>query len=270
MYDCVELAEYFNLNMKTLRKRAIAENLQDYIKDFYTLSQPEILFKKLLETRVPDVGYVIHDRRAISPFELDFYFPNNNLAIEISPTYTHQYISEDKEDSLVGLTDKDYHYQKFKKYEDNGIELITVFDWEDPDKIVDLISNKLQPSRNTIYARKCQTRYTDKITKDHKEFLDRYHVLGRINNKKGSFTLELAYKDEVLGLAVFYPYKNKQLELKRLAFKDGYTVVGGASKLVKNAIKYQDDIETIVAFSDNNLGTGSVYRTISTLVPSTM
>lgn len=261
-YNCFDLVEYFNINMKTLRKRAINENLQDYIVDFYKLSEPEMQIKQLLDNRIPDIECIMHDRKAIAPLELDFYLPDHNLAIEVSPTYTHKYIGENDRNLFAGVSEKDYHYSKFKKCEEQGIELITIFDWEDPVKIIDLIENKIQPSLTVVYARKCQINYVDSVTKDHKEFLDKYHVLGRINNKNDSFTLELVYKNEVLGVAVFYPYKDDQLELKRLAFKDGATVVGGASKLVKNATEYKDNIEKIITFSDNNLGTGSVYRTI--------
>lgn len=201
----------------------------------------------------------MHDRQAITPLELDFYFPDNNLAVEISPTYTHQY----REDITPGISDKEYHYSKFKACEDKSIELITVFDWEDLDKVISLIKNKLEPSSNKIYARKTDIVYVDKVNKSHKEFLGSYHVLGRINNKKDSFVLELRYKDELVGLAVYYQTKkSNQIELKRLAFKDGYTIVGGASKLIKNVFKYKDNIDSIVTFSDNNLGTGAVYSKV--------
>ena len=144
------------------------------------MSKPELEFKALLDSYIPSVNYIMHDRQAITPLELDFYFPDNNLAVEISPTYTHQY----REDITPGISDKEYHYSKFKACEDKSIELITVFDWEDLDKVISLIKNKLEPSSNKIYARKTDIVYVDKVNKSHKEFLDSYHVLGRINNKK--------------------------------------------------------------------------------------
>lgn len=261
-YNSIELSEYFNSGHKSVRSRAIKLGLQDYIKDFYSLSQPEMQFKQLLDSRIPNVKYVMHDRQTIATLELDFYFPEQNLAVEISPVYTHQYISEETEDFIMGVTDKEYHYNKFRLCEEKGIELITIFDWEDINRIVDLIEDKLQPSPNVVYARKCTINYLGSVNNSHKDFLSKYHVLGLVNNKKDSFVLELIYQGEVLGIAVYYPYKNGQLELKRLAFKDGCTIIGGASKLVKNAFKYKPDITSVVTFSDNNLGTGSVYKTI--------
>lgn len=257
-FTTLDLAEYFNLTHKSVRSRLIKLGLQDLMIDFYSLSMPELAFKKEIEKNIPGIRFTMHDRQVIPPLEVDFYFPDYGLAVEISPTYTHQY----REMATPGIENKDYHYDKFKSCEEHGIELITVFDWEDDTKVLELIKNRLFKSEERVYARKCQVNYVDSITKDHKEFLDKNHVLGRINNKKDSFTLELIHEDEVLGLAVFYPYKDNQLELKRLAFKDGVTVVGGASKLVKNATKYRDNTEKIVTFSDNNLGTGSVYKTI--------
>lgn len=261
-YSCLELSEYFNLKVGSIRSEAIRLNLQDYIKDFYTLSQPEMQFKQLLDSRLPNISYIMHDRKAIAPLELDFYFPEQKLAIEISPAYTHQYISEEADEFSIGMTDKEYHYTKFKKCEEAGIELITIFDWEDINRIIDLVEDKIQLSPNVVYARKCIVNYVDSITNSHKEFLDNYHVLGSINNRRGSFVLELIYQDNVLGIAVYCPYKDGRLELKRLAFKDRYTVVGGASKLLKNVFEYKPEVDLITTFSDNNLGTGSVYRTI--------
>ena len=261
-YNCLDLVNHFNVDVLTLRKRVISENFQDYIKDFYSLSHPEMQFKQLLDSRIPNIKYIMHDRQAITPLELDFYFPEQNLAVEISPAYTHQYISEETEEFVMGVTDKEYHYNKFRLCEEADVELITIFDWEDINRVVDLIEDKLQPSSKVVYARKCTINYVGSVDNSHKDFLSKYHVLGLVNNKKDSFVLELIYQGEILGIAVYYPYKNGQLELKRLAFKDGCTITGGASKLVKNALKYKSDITSIITFSDNNLGTGSVYKTI--------
>lgn len=261
-YNYIDLAKRFNLNKDIVRKKIIDLNLQDYIKDFYRLSNPEAEFKDKLDNMLPsDIKYIMHDRKQIKPLELDFYFPDSNLAIEISPTHTHQYIGP-SDRTYYGVTSKEYHYDKFKLCEDNGIELITLFDWEEQDKVLDLIKNKLVQSNNRVYARNCLINYSSKITKEHREFLDKCHVLGKINNKKDCFVLELKHNDNIMGIAVFYPYKNNQLELKRLAFKESYTIVGGASKLIKNAFEYKNEAKDIITFSDNNLGTGSVYRTI--------
>ena len=265
-YDCLYLSNYFNINLKVFRRRIILENLQKYIKDFYTLSQPEMEFKQLLDSRLPNISYIMHDRKAIAPRELDFYLPEQKLAVEISPTFTHQYFDEStEEDFVMGVTDKEYHYNKFKACEDNNIELITVFDWEDTNKVLDLIKNKVKESSNIIYARNTTINYINSVTLEHKEFLIKNHVLGSINNRKDSFVLELRSKKgkELLGLAVYYPTRlQNQLELKRLAFKDNCTIVGGASKLLKNVFKYKPEITSVITFSDNNLGTGNVYKII--------
>ena len=250
--------------VKTIRTVVIKRELQDYVKDFYVLSQPEMQFKQLLDNRLPHTNYIMYDRKAINPLELDFYFPEQKLAVEISPTYTHQYIGNSS-DNYIGVVDKEYHYNKFKLCEEVGVELITIFDWKDTNKVLDLIENKMKNSTNIIYARNINISYTDSITLEDKKFLNKNHVLGSINNKKDSFALELRNRDsqELLGLAVYYQTKTKnQLELKRLVFKDNYTVIGGASKLLKNVFKYKQEITSIITFSDNNLGAGSVYKTI--------
>lgn len=261
--DCLQLVNYFGVTLSSVRRHISRLGLQDYIDGFYKFSTPELTFKSLLEAEIPEVKYIPHDRQQIKPLEIDFYFPDHNLGVEISPMYTHCY--KYSEGINYGIADKQYHYDKFKACEEAGIELITVFDWHDLEKVIELIKNKVSPAKQVLYARKCSIRYSDSITKEHREFLNKYHVLGQINNKSNkygkSFVLELTYNDEVVGLAVYYPYSEDTVELKRLAFKDGITIVGGASKLLKHVFDYVD-VKQVLTFSDNNLGTGNVYKTI--------
>ena len=207
-FTCLDLAEYFSVSYKSMRIKINNTDVQDLVKDFYKLSHSELEFKDRVEREVPDINLIVNDRKLIQPLELDFYFPDQGLAVEISPTFTHKLM--DNED-IRGVDTKDYHYNKFKLCEEQGIELITVFEWEDQDKIFELIKNKLTKSEKRVYARKCTVKFTDSITTEHKEFLDKNHILGRINNKKGAFVEELTRNNEIIGLAVFYPYKDNQL-----------------------------------------------------------
>lgn len=71
--------------------------------------------------------------------------------------------------------------------------------------------------------------------------------------------VELLYQDKVLGIGVFEK-KTNYFELRRLAFESNYRVVGGASKIISNYRKIYPELKELITFSDNDLGTGNVYK----------
>lgn len=81
------------------------------------LTYPEMIISQLLE----DIGveFVTGDRSLIKPYELDFYIPQRNLAIEVNGNYWHS----------VKHKTKNYHQNKSIMAMNNCIELIHV--WED-------------------------------------------------------------------------------------------------------------------------------------------
>ena len=54
----------------------------------------------------------------------------------------------------------------------------------------------------------------------------------------------------------------KEITLDRLCFKDGYSVIGGSSKLFKACLKWASDngYKKIISFSDNRWSLGRVYE----------
>lgn len=255
-FTTLDLAEYFNLTHKSVRTRLIRLGLQDLVVEFYSLSMPELAFKKEIEDKIPGIRFTMHDRQVITPLEVDFYFPDYELAVEISPTYTHQY----REIATPGIEDKEYHFNKFKLCADKGVELITVFDWTDIDKVINFIKSKTEQDK-VVYARKTNARLVNSLSKHHKEFLSQNHILGSINNSKTTEVVELLYDNNLVGLAVFEK-KDKYTELRRLAFADGYRVQGGASKMIKTYSRNHPELKSLVTFSDNDLGTGDVYKVL--------
>ena len=61
-------------------------------------------------------------------------------------------------------------------------------------------------------------------------------------------------KDKIIGTFV----KSKTgVELKRLVFMNGYSIVGGASKILKTFLREYN--ETIYTYSDRNISEGEIY-----------
>lgn len=174
-------------------------------------------------------GTVIrHDRTVLDGKELDFYFPELNVAIEYNGTYWHGY----RKDTKMSLGDfKKYIQEKRLMCEIKGIRLITIdeADYVDrPEVFNRFIQDTICP-RQRIFARKCEIKEID--TKTAKDFCNYYHV----NGFKGGYKkLGLFYKDELIVVAIFGKHKKYENECIRLAYKTGYDVIGGWAKITKH------------------------------------
>lgn len=253
-----ELADYFEVDFRTIKRKALQGNYQHLIKNFNSYSLPEEEIILMLDKI--GVNYILHDRKSIYPKELDFFLPEFKIGIEVNPTWTHQF-------SLERGVDKEYHYNKFKACSEKGIELISIFDWTDLNLIQSFLRDKCSLNTQKIFARNCIIRSHEGVLKQDKIFLKENHLLGSINNKSGAITSELIFNDEVVGLAVFYPTNiNNRMELKRLGFKGNIKIIGGASKLIKSIFNLKTEVKELVTFSDNDLGTGNVYKKLGFVV----
>lgn len=79
----------------------------------------------------------INSRSVISPYELDMYIPEKNLAIEFNGVYWH---------TEAQGKDESYHYNKWKMCKDAGVDLVTVWedDWRDRREVVEtMLRSKL-------------------------------------------------------------------------------------------------------------------------------
>jgi len=193
----------------------------------------------------------------ITPYELDMYFPNINIAIEANGIYWHDERHKSKE----------YHYNKYLKCKEKGIKLIQI--WEDEWYLKNnIIKNRLNVIfnhvTNKIYARKCYIKEINHV--DYIKFLNTYHLQGSYNSK---IKIGLFYNDElisVLGLGqkriIFGSKKDKNIneyEIHRLATKFNTIVVGGVSKMIKYFIKKYNPL-SIISYANLDWGEGNVYE----------
>ena len=209
-------------------------------------------------------------RRLIKHNEIDIYLPDYNLAIEFNGLYWH---------SERNGKDKNYHLNKTLECEKQGIHLLHIFEDEWLNK-KDLVKQKLMAilnkSTNKIYARKCIIKEIDSKTKN--TFLNLYHIQGE---DKSKYKYGLFYNDELVSIMTFGSLrlalgnKTKNIsyfELIRYASK--YTVIGGASKLLKHFIKMHKPIKIISyadrrwTFNKDNLYTKIGFTKVSTSAPS--
>lgn len=195
-----------------------------------------------------NVDFISGDRELISPLEVDFYIPGKNLAIEFNGIYWHD---------IDHVKDKNYHYAKWKKCQDRGVNLIQIWEdeWLNRKSIVKkMLEHKLGVYHDErVYARK-----TSKVEIDYetsRKFCDLNHIQG---SSKGTFHLGLEYLGELVAVSV-WTQRGDELILDR--YCTSKSVVGGLGKLIKMAKEKADsDTKQISTFSDNCVSTGDIYN----------
>ena len=205
-------------------------------------------------------------------FELDFYLPEQKLAIEVSPLATHN-SNRYRHFGLTTAKPKraSYHEYKYKTVAKQGVTLITLFEKQlDPDvwvnKTIPMLRRLVTGHADvTLYARqteiKLMSQPDDKKLVD--AFLERYHMDGKTPAR---IRYGMFYRDELVGVATFSllttpAYKDGQtLELKRLAFKSDVQVRYGISKIVAQLSRDFPEYNRLMTYSNNNMGHGNGYE----------
>lgn len=183
----------------------------------------------------------------------DICIPELKTVIEIDPAYTHNTAGLNHFNRVVDL---EYHLEKTKVAEENGYRCIHVFDWDDWDKVIQLVL----PTKR-IYARKCSL---VKIVNPSvaKKFINENHIQSQARG--ALLTLGLVYDNELVECMSFGKSRynrNYTYELLRLCSKTGVSVVGGASKLFKLATQ-QLELDSIISYCDASKFQGKVYEAI--------
>lgn len=188
--------------------------------------------------------------------ELDFYFPDKNIAFEINGVYWHS----------ERFKSKKYHLEKQFKCEENGVKLIHIFEhflFYKKDIVFSRIENILNLCKNKIYARECEIKYLNK--KEKKEFLELNHLQGSCGS---SIDLGLFFKGKLVSIMTFgkrrlplnsLSLNNNDYEMLRFCSKTYCHIVGGASKLL-SFFERNHNPKTIVTYADKCWSFGNLYE----------
>lgn len=216
----------------------------------HTISKTNLKFQKyLLDNEIQsELEFRVKNQ------SFDLHIKNSNILIEINPTYTHNSTKAPHFSKNAEPTPQDYHYNKCRFAIDNGYELISIFEWMNLDKVLDIIKAKLHRLDIRIGANKCKVK---EITqKEANLFLDEYHIQGAANSQ--SVCIGLFYKDELVQVQTFgKPRYNKNIDWEaiRLASKHNTYIIGGVSKGFKYFVdKYNP--QTIISYNSLNISTG--------------
>ena len=197
--------------------------------------------------------YTSNTRLIIPPYELDVYLPQHRLAIEVNGTWWHSL------ESGAGAKDRVRHLKKYQLCLQKGIRLLQIgeHEWTDgPTRKAweARIATMLGKASRSIHARK--TRFVSLDGEEANTFFQDNHLQGSTPFNQQCFGL--LHGDDLVGAVAFSPYENNSCLLSRMAFTQGVSVPGGASKLFRNAIPHLP-AEKIVTFSHNQYSDGSIY-----------
>lgn len=216
-------------------------------------SKNEIEIFNFIKSLIPDEEVLVRykpdwmDRK-----ELDIFVPSKNLAIEYNGSAFHhsshdhpvKYFSERSVDSS-------YHFNKWKKCFDNGVTLLSIYDfvWKNKQKLIESKIKHLLELDCKVYARNTVKKDIDNSLA--KEFYENNHLESSGILYKDSKSYGLYYEDTLIMCCTFsntynQNKKTKNLKLHRICTLQGVTVVGGISKLLKgfDNFKYQITLST--------------------------
>lgn len=198
-----------------------------------------------------NVKYERNTRKIIHPYELDFYIPSYNIAIEVNGAYWHSELHKPK----------NYHKDKTEKCKELGIRLLHFFDYEIDNNInvVESIINSSIQNNNKIYARKCCVVII--TNEQYNKFINENHIQGNVGS---SVKLGLMYQDRLVSVMSFGKSRwNKKYQYELIRYANGLntTVVGGGSKLFQYFIKHFNP-SSVISYCQNRLFTGKMYLNI--------
>lgn len=230
-------------NLSTEEKEVI---LQNRFKNGQSYSQKD---------SGPNLAFAEKLKQANIDFEREFCldkkffdFKIADVLVEINPTFTHN--SSFTPFEYNQPLSKIYHQQKSEIAKKYNYKCIHIFDWDDQEKIINLLSNNQQ----TIYGRDCQIKEID--TADSNKFLAAYHLQGPA---KALIKIGLYYNNELTSLMTFgKPRYNKNYEWELIRYCSKAKVLGGAEKLFKYFItNYAPG--SIISYCDLSKFSGSTY-----------
>ena len=242
--DKLQHAKEARLN--TVRSRYGVDNTYA-LADFTGNSKTNQAFGKLLSENniefIPEYSIVVDGKT------YRFDFKCGNTLVEINPWPFHNCTFTP---NAAPVIDKSYHQRKTQVGVDAGFRVINVWEWDDIDKILSMLS-----IRPRCYARKCVVKELDRDTA--KEFTNKYHLQGYIRDK---VRLGLYFQDELVSVMTFgKPRYNKSYQFELLRYCSSYNVVGGAEKLFHYFIT-QYNPTSIISYCDKSKFTGNVYKSL--------
>lgn len=177
----------------------------------------------------------------------------DTIAIEFNGLYTH---SENSHYGKLLKIDRNYHYNKFKNCEQQGIQLFTVFE-DEWNTRKNIIKNRIkvainQGSRGAPARKLTVAEISSNVAS---EFLDLYHLQGAVNS---SVHLGAYDDNNLVSVMSFIQRSQGNWELNR--FSSDYSMHNGLFSKMLKYFERKFAPTKVYSFSDNRWSTGNVYN----------
>ena len=209
-----------------------------------------------------DLGFDIKQsyKKLIGPKELDIYVPELNIAVEYDGLMYHSIGL--KEYRNGGRIDTRYHLRKTNECEEKGVQLFHIFEneWLNPNKRdiwMSMLSAKTG-CNEIIYARNTNVKEISAIIAN--KFCEENHIQGPSKTSK-NYGLYTKNYNELVAVMTFSKArfnKDCEWELVRFCSKKYITVIGAASKLLKEFRKH--NAGRIISYANRRWSTGNLYE----------
>ena len=205
-----------------------------------------------------NIDDIVKDRSILEGQEIDIYLPEHKIGIEYNGSVYHASLNNVYEDKP-----KLYHQQKFLLAKEKGVHLISIFDvdWQNNQEKIKMYLKSLILPQKKLFARKCKLDIVDNDVAV--AFVNKYHLQGA-NKATMKINYGLFVDNKLMAVMSFgrlrlAKHKEGEFELHRYCIKDGYTILGGAERLLK-AFERDYSPKYIVSYSDNDYFLGGIYE----------
>ena len=268
-----KLKELYGENFYNLiTKKSIEAKLKKYGTLWPTISciskaEKEVVsfIKSIYQGNVKENNYNVLRNK-----ELDIYIPEKNFAIEYDSWFWHSEAVLLKHLSFECILEHEKtfsqrHLQKTLMCEERNIRLLHILDldWNNPLKqniLKSMIASALSIYTKKYFARKLK--FTEVDSKTARKFLNENHLQGAVGASK-YFALVDSQNNliQVMSFQLHSNHKHCECELNRMATLLNTQVVGGFSKLLKNALKALN-ITTCTSYIDRSIFNGKGYKAV--------
>jgi hypothetical protein len=225
-------------------------------------------FSEFLETL--GVPFIQKDRSGVAGrsaagklLELDFYFPEKKLAVELNGLYWHSTLSPGKDDQWA----RRHMKEKAESCASRGVRLVHYYE----DEWLHARS-KVEAQMRSLLGLEADTRFARNLElaevgwAEAATLYDEVHLQGRPPVARTHFGLK--DKGVLISVMSFSPITshrgvkaaNDDVELVRFASR--CRVVGGASKLFAGFLRGNPEVARVVSYSDNRWSSGGVYQVL--------
>ena len=202
----------------------------EFIDDVFKLPICKLCYPKSqvqaqLAAYIRGLNFKVIDDYRDGGSEIDIFLPDLNIGFEYNGLYFH---------SMARATGKrkntEYHYNKSSHFLDKGIRVFHIWGNDDLSKVKSRIRSVLRSFKTKIYARDCSVSYD----LDIEDFVNRNHLKGH-SSIGNLFTVSLVHQEKIvaaISIRKFFNKNENKFEIARYAIEDGYSIVGGFSRLL--------------------------------------